>query len=134
MSDALSSVALPPSASAEALVAKPPVRPLDARDMRGTKPDELDKVFKDYEAVYMSQMLSHMMSGIEVDPTFGGGPGEEMMRSLLVNEYGKSMSENGGFGLADAMKKQLLQQQEAAHQATQGVEPEAAMNPVEIKE
>ncbi|HCM84122.1 MAG TPA: rod-binding protein [Alphaproteobacteria bacterium] len=113
MTDINSSAALPPAAGADAFLAKPPLRPLDARDWQGAKDSkEFDKVFEDYEAVYMSQMLSHMYAGVEVDPMFGGGPAEETMRSLLINEYGKMMAQRGGIGLADAMKKQMLEMQE----------------------
>ncbi len=113
MSDSGSSAILPPTAGADAFLAKPPIRPLDSRDLQAKKDSkEFDKVFEDYEAVYMSQMLSHMYEGVEVDPMFGGGPAEETMRSLLINEYGKMMAQRGGIGLADAMKKQMLEVQE----------------------
>lgn len=126
MSDSLSTAALPPTAGADALLAKPPIRPLDARDIQGKKDSkEFDKVFQDYEAVYLSQMLSHMYEGVEVDPTFGGGPGEETMRSLLLNEYGKMMAARGGVGLADAMKKQMLQMQEQQAQQQMAAAAEA---------
>ena len=35
-----------------------------------------------------------------------------MFRSLMINEYGKSIAAQGGFGLADQMKAQLLKHQE----------------------
>ena len=115
MSDSLNTAILPPTAGPDAFLAKPPIRELDARDKQVTgDPQKFDKVFKDYEAVYLSQMLSHMYAGVEVDPMFGGGAGEETMRSLLINEYGKKMSEAGGVGLAEAMKKQMLLAQEQA--------------------
>lgn len=131
MSDINSTAALPPTAGADALLAKPPVRPLDARDFKGAKDSkEFDKVFQDYEAVYLSQMLSHMYAGVEVDPMFGGGAGEETMRSLLINEYGKLMAARGGVGLAEAMKKQMLQiQEQQALEQAQLANPQAAVDP-----
>jgi Rod binding domain-containing protein len=129
MSDVTSTPMLPPNASANTLLAKPPIRELNASDMRDAEDStKFDKVFKDYEAVYLSEMLSHMYAGIEVDPMFGGGAGEATMRSLLINEYGKKMSEAGGIGLADAMKRQMLAAQEQVALAQQ-----AATTP-EIKE
>lgn len=67
---------------------------------------------KDYEAVFISQMLGAMFSGIKSDGITGGGQGEEMFRSLMINEFGKSIAAQGGFGLADQMKAQLLKHQE----------------------
>ena len=71
-----------------------------------------DKAAKDYEAVFISQMLGAMFSGIKSDGITGGGQGEEMFRSLMTNEYGKSIAAQGGFGMAAQMKAQLLKHQE----------------------
>ncbi len=91
------------------------IRPLSSSDIQAAKNSKkLDQTLQDFEGVYMSQMVSHMYEGVEVDPQFGGGVGEETMRSLLVNEYGKKMASAGGIGLAAAMKKQLLAAQEEA--------------------
>jgi len=85
------------------LAAKPQATPLAAR---------AEKAAKDYESVFISQMLGAMFSGIKSDGITGGGQGEEMFRSLMINEYGKSIAAQGGFGLADQMKAQLLKHQE----------------------
>jgi hypothetical protein len=57
-------------------------------------------------------MLSHMFEGVGNDPIFGGGKGEEVFKSFLLDEYGKSVSRAGGFGIADAVQKEMLRQQE----------------------
>ncbi len=85
------------------LAAKPQATPMAAR---------AEKAAKDYESVFISQMLGAMFSGIKSDGVTGGGQGEEMFRSLMINEYGKSIAAQGGFGLADQMKAQLLKHQE----------------------
>ena len=71
-----------------------------------------DKAAKDYEAVFISQFLGSMFSGIKTDGITGGGQGEEMFRSLMINEYGKNIVQQGGFGIAAQMKAQLLKHQE----------------------
>jgi Rod binding domain-containing protein len=43
---------------------------------------------------------------------FGGGKGEEMYRSLLVEEYGKTIAKAGGVGIADQVKAEMLKLQE----------------------
>ena len=54
-----------------------------------------------------------MFQGIKTDGVFGGGPGEEIFRSLMLEQYGKRIAADGGFGLADTVKRQLLSLQEA---------------------
>ena len=63
---------------------------------------------KNFEAMYLSQMLTHMFAGIEPNPTFGGGPAEKTYRSLLIEEYGKIMAETGGVGVAESMQRELI--------------------------
>jgi Rod binding domain-containing protein len=75
-----------------------------------------DWAAKEYESVFISQFLGSMFSGIQTDTLTGGGQGEEMFRSLMINEYGKSLEQRGGFGLATQMKAQLLKHQEVAPQ------------------
>jgi hypothetical protein len=43
---------------------------------------------------------------------FGGGHGEEVFRSLLTQEYGRSMARAGGVGFADAVQREILRLQE----------------------
>ena len=73
-----------------------------------------DWAAKEYETVFISQFLGSMFSGIKTDGITGGGQGEDMFRSLMVNEYAKGLQQRGGFGLAAQMKAQLLKHQEAA--------------------
>jgi peptidoglycan hydrolase FlgJ len=68
---------------------------------------------QEFEGVFLSQMLGQMFEGISTDGPFGGGQGEAMFRSLMLDEYGKSIASQGGIGLSTAMTKQLLSAQEA---------------------
>jgi Rod binding domain-containing protein len=76
------------------------------------------KAAKEFESVFISQFLGSMFSGIKTDSTFGGGQGEDMFRSLMIEQYGKQIEQRGGFGLAAAVTRQLLKHQEAAPAAT----------------
>jgi Rod binding domain-containing protein len=71
------------------------------------------KAAVEFESVFLSQMLGQMFEGISTDGPFGGGQGEAMFRSLMLDEYGKSIAAQGGIGLADSVTRQLLKQQEA---------------------
>lgn len=74
--------------------------------------NKLRDTAQDFEAVFLSQMLKPMFEGIETDGMFGGGQGEEMWRSLMVDEYGKSIAKQGGIGIADAVMRTMLEMQE----------------------
>jgi Rod binding domain-containing protein len=83
--------------------------PRAAMTAAGTK-----KVAEQFEGVLMSQMLNGMFEGIKTDGMFGGGEGEEMFRSLMIDEYGKQIAKQGGMGLTSAITRQLLSHQETA--------------------
>ena len=74
--------------------------------------DGLKKVSEDFEAFYASQMFEQMFTGLEPDDVTGGGEGEQMFRSLLIQEYGKAAAKQHALGIADVVQRQLLQLQE----------------------
>ena len=80
----------------------------------------IEKAAKEFEAVFMAQMMEHMFAEVDFDPS-GEGPGDDIYKSLLIDEYSKLMSRSGGIGVADHVKREMLNMQEAA-QALQGLE------------
>ena len=71
----------------------------------------------DFEAVYLAQMLQPMFDNLKAAEPFGGGFGEDVWRSLQVQEYGKAIAKSGGIGLADTVAQELIHAQEARDQA-----------------
>ena len=69
---------------------------------------------KQFEAMFMTQMLTHMFAGLDQgDGIFGGGQAESMFRPMLMDEYGKMIANRGnGVGIADQVTRVLLKQQE----------------------
>ena len=67
---------------------------------------------QDFEAFFVTHAFEDMFAGLSSDPEFGGGEGEEMFKSLLLQEYGKQVAKAGGIGVSDMVQKQLLQLQE----------------------
>lgn len=78
----------------------------------GTTRSEAQEAANEFEAAFLSELLGHMFEGLETDGPFGGGHGEKMMRSMLVNEYGKSIAARGGLGISDTVYKELITLQE----------------------
>lgn len=73
-----------------------------------------NKAAKSFESVFISEFLGQMFEGIPTDGPFGGGPGESMFRSLMLDQYSKQLESQGGFGLAAPVARQLIKLQEHA--------------------
>jgi Rod binding domain-containing protein len=79
---------------------------------RGVDPKAAREAATQFESVFVTQMLGEMFNGLDTNGPFGGGQGEAMFRSLMMDEYGKQITAQGGFGLTDAVTRQLLKTQE----------------------
>lgn len=78
--------------------------------------DRITAKAKEFEAVFLSEMMKPMFEGIEVDPLFGGGSAESTFRSMLTEEYGKKIASTKSIGIADFVTRELIRaQQEAEH-------------------
>lgn len=75
--------------------------------------EKIRKAAEDFEAVFITEMMRPVFEMQEVDPYTGGGREEAVYRSMMVDEYGKSMAHRGGIGIADHIEKELLKLQEA---------------------
>lgn len=71
------------------------------------------KAAKEFESVFISQFLGAMFQGIPTDGPMGGGEGEAMFRSMLMDQYSSAVERRGGFGLAKQVTNELLKHQEA---------------------
>lgn len=76
-----------------------------------------EETAKEFEAVFVSEMMKPMFEGISTDGMFGGGKGEEVFRGMLLQEYGKMVSQSGSIGLSDQIKQQMILMQEQANNA-----------------
>ncbi len=66
---------------------------------------------EDFEAVFLNSMFQQMFAGVGNDP-FSGGPGAQIWRSFLTEEYAKSFVKTGGIGIAAQVQRELLAHQE----------------------
>jgi len=78
-------------------------------------PDQALQVGRQFETMFLSEMLKPMFDSVKTDKLFGGGHGEDMFRSLQVDEYAKAVSKQGGVGIANAVQRQILLMQEQAN-------------------
>jgi Rod binding domain-containing protein len=77
---------------------------------------KLDAAARDFEAVYISEMIKPMFDTVKTDKLFGGGKAEDTFKSLLMQQYGRKIAEAGGIGLAQAVKTEMIRMQEAARE------------------
>ncbi len=76
---------------------------------------------EDFEAFFLSRTMESMFDTVETDAMFGGGHAEKIYRSMLVNEYGKTMAQSGGIGVADYVMNTILELQEKQSSQSLGV-------------
>jgi len=112
MTDRFAAAALPASAAggvAAGTAAAPHPAAAGPRDAAGAR-----RVAEDFESFFFTQSLESMYAGLSTNGLFGGGSGESVYRSLLLQEYGKAAARGGGLGIADSVQRQILKLQEVA--------------------
>ena len=73
---------------------------------------KLDEAAKDFESVFLTQMLQTVWDTVPTDGPMGGGSGESIFRSMMIQDIGRQISNQGGIGLATYIKAELLNLQE----------------------
>ena len=74
---------------------------------------KLEDGAREFEGIFISQMLETAWSTVPTDGLTGGGMGEEIFRSLMIQDIGQQMARQGGIGLAPHIHAELLKMQEA---------------------
>lgn len=75
---------------------------------------DIDAIAKDFESVFLSQMMSHMFAGDDANSYFGSGAAGDIYKGFLMNEYGKAVANAGGIGIAGTIRSELLKLQEVS--------------------
>jgi hypothetical protein len=53
-----------------------------------------------------------MFSGVDADPMFGGGSGESIYRSMMIQQYSKVAAHTHATGIGDEVTREILRLQE----------------------
>lgn len=83
---------------------------------RTDKDTRMRAVAENFEATYLNTMFSQMFEGLSTNAIGEGGQAEQTWRSMLVNEYSKSVAKAGGVGLAKQVYHELVGLQERSVQ------------------
>ena len=90
-----------------------PIRPLAAdTGAAGLPTESVKRAAEEFEALFISEMLAPVFEGLDTDGMFGGGQGEKIYRSMMVQEYGKAIAQAGGVGIAESVQREILKMQE----------------------
>jgi flagellar protein FlgJ len=83
-----------------------------ARPAQAVDTAKIAKSASDFEAMAIGQLLQPMFDTVDTSKgTFGGGPGEEAWKPMLVQEFAKQIQAHGGLGLAKPVYDAMLRMQ-----------------------
>lgn len=80
----------------------------DAAESATQKEEALRKTAREFEAVFIKEMLTH--AGLDKALAGDSGHGGAAFSSMLVETYASNIADKGGFGLADQIYRQLKDQ------------------------
>lgn len=73
--------------------------------------EAMKKAAEEFESMMLSQLLRPMFDALSTDGIGGGGSGEQMFRPMLVDNYAKGLTANGGVGIGQAVLAELVRMQ-----------------------
>lgn len=76
-------------------------------------PPEIRKVAQEFEATFLAQMLKPMFENVGKNAVYGQSYASGVYQSLMVDEYGKTLSEAGGIGIARQIEHYLIHSKES---------------------
>lgn len=88
-------------------VTVPPFR--EGSEVRTVDEDKLREACKDFESLFVQQVLKSMRKTVSKSDFFGGGPGGEIFESLFDQELSRSITNREGFGLGKILYQQMIQ-------------------------
>ena len=74
----------------------------------GAAGEKLHAQAQDFEAMFLSSMMQHMFTAVGDNGPLGNGEGVGVWRSLLTEQYAKSIAKAGGIGIANHVYQSLL--------------------------
>ncbi|PCI56050.1 MAG: hypothetical protein COB36_04455 [Alphaproteobacteria bacterium] len=75
--------------------------------------ERVEESARDFEAVFITEMMKPMFDGIKTDGPFGGGKGEEIFRGIMLDEYGKNVASLNVIGIQTQVANKLIEMQSA---------------------
>jgi Rod binding domain-containing protein len=70
-------------------------------------PEEMQKVSKQFESIFLRMLLKEMRSTVEKDPLSGNDRAMEMFQSMQDDQFADTMSQKG-IGIGDMVYRQMM--------------------------
>lgn len=96
------------SGMSQALIAKLGVSGGAMGSAKNMTPEKAEAVSKDFEALFISQMMEPMFGDSIGADAFGAEDTDEIYKNLMVKEYGKLIVQSGGMGIAQNIYRGLM--------------------------
>lgn len=77
--------------------------------LAGSDDAELRQACKDFESIFIKQMLDSMRKTVHKSGLNDGGYAEELYQDMLYDEYANKMAETAQLGIAKMMYSQLAE-------------------------
>lgn len=99
-------------------------------DVQTKDTKRMQEVAREFEAVFVAEMMKPMFEGIETDNMFGGGKGEEIFRGMMIQEYGKNVSHKDITGIQTQVLNKLIEMQaeQTAQSQTTAIQKNAVID------
>ncbi len=75
--------------------------------LNNAESEKLKEACRDFEALFIKQMLDTMKKTVNKSGLLDGGMAENIFEDMLYDEYSKSMADTGSFGIARLMYDEL---------------------------
>lgn len=119
-----------PDAAEMTRLARPAI---DLTKIKAATPEQAKKLGQDFEAMFLTEMMRPMFEGVsKPNSLFGGGHGEEVYGSMMVQQYANAFAKHGGIGIAKQIEKIALKNSGLAEGATPHAGNNAAATPKSI--
>ncbi len=83
------------------------VKTPEISDAQRKELEKLDKTCRDFESLFVYQMLKTMRKTVHKTNLVGGGQAEEIFADMLDQERSKEVSQKKGMGMAELLFSQL---------------------------
>ncbi len=100
-----------------------------ARETSKAEREQIAHLAQEFEAMFISEMMRGMRQSLLSEEEEGQGFGSETMTDTFDTEFGRSMSNAGGLGLARVMLEGLSKQLGVAGAATESASPSSIPAP-----
>lgn len=75
---------------------------------------KIEQTAREFESMFLSEMLKPIFDSVPVNEIFGGGKTEEIFGGFLRDEYSKMLAGTGTIGIAELVKEELIEMQSRA--------------------